>query len=302
MLLAMSELSGQTFLVTGANSGIGKETARDLAGRGARVVVAGRSEEKTRAAIDEIVADTGNANLDFIQLDLGDLASVRSAATTFLDSGEKLDVLINNAGMAGTRGLTPSGFEMAFGTNHIGTFLFTELLLDRIKASGQARIVNVASTVHFQAKGIDWDAVRQPTKARTGLPEYAVSKLANVLHAQELARRLDGTDVSTYSLHPGAVATDVYREVPALLRGPMKLFMKSSKDGAKTTLHCATSPDAAHETGLYYDNSKVKTPNKVATPELGCRAVGAQPGVGRQSLKTGSRDREQSAHALRWTE
>jgi NAD(P)-dependent dehydrogenase (short-subunit alcohol dehydrogenase family) len=265
----MSELNGQTFLVTGANSGIGKETARDLAGRGARVVVAGRSEEKSRAAIDEIAADTGNTDLDFVQLDLGDLASVRNAAKTFLDSGEPLHVLVNNAGLAGTQGLTASGFEMAFGTNHVGTFLFTQLLLDRIKESGNARIVNVASTMHFQAKGIDWEAVRRPTQTRTGLREYSVSKLANVLHAQELARRLEGTGVTTYSLHPGAVGTDVYREVPALLRGPMKWFMKSPKDGARTTLHCATSPDAAQETGLYYDNSKVKKPNPVATPELG---------------------------------
>jgi dehydrogenase/reductase SDR family protein 13 len=264
----MSELSGQTFLVTGANSGIGKETARGLAGRGARVVLAGRSEEKTRAAIDEIVADTGNANLDFIPLDLADLESVRLAAKTFLASGEPLNVLINNAGIAGTQGQTASGFELAFGTNHVGTFLFTQLLLDRIKESGPSRIVNVASTMHFQAKGIDWDAVRRPTETRTGLREYSVSKLANVLHAQELARRLDGTDVTTYSLHPGAVATDVYREVPALLRGPMKLFMKSTRNGAKTSLHCATSPEAARESGLYYDSSRVKKPSPVATPEL----------------------------------
>jgi NAD(P)-dependent dehydrogenase (short-subunit alcohol dehydrogenase family) len=269
MLLAMSELSGQTFLVTGANSGIGKETARGLAGRGGRVVLAGRSEEKTRAAIDEIVADTGNSNLEFIQLDLGDLSSVRLAAKTFLASGEPLNVLVNNAGLAGSRGMTPSGFELAFGTNHVGTFLFTQLLLDRIKESGPARIVNVASTGHYRAKGIDWDAVRQPSVTRTAFDEYCVSKLANVLHAQELARRLEGTDVTTYSLHPGAVATDVWREVPALLRGPMKLFMKSSSDGAKTSLHCATSPDAARETGLYYDNCKPKAPNPVATPELG---------------------------------
>lgn len=265
----MSDLHGQTFLVTGANSGIGKETARGLAGRGARVVVAGRSEEKTRAAIDEIVADTGNSDLDFIQLDLGDLASVRLAAKSFLASGEPLNVLVNNAGLAGARGMTPSGFELAFGTNHVGTFLFTQLLLDRIKESGPARIVNVASTGHYRAPGIDWEAIRQPSKTRTAFDEYCVSKLANVLHAQELARRLEGTDVTTYSLHPGAVASDVWREVPALLRGPMKLFMKSTKDGAKTSLHCATSPDAARETGLYYDNSRPKTPNKVATPELG---------------------------------
>lgn len=264
----MSELNGKTFLVTGANTGIGKETARGLAGRGARVVLAGRSEEKTRVAIDEIVADTGNSNLEFIKLDLADLESVRLAAKTFLASGEPLHVLINNAGLAGARGMTPSGFELAFGTNHVGTFLFTQLLLDRVKESGPARIVNVASTGHYRAPGIDWEAIRQPTRTRTAFDEYCVSKLANVLHAQELARRLGGTDVTTYSLHPGAVASDVWREVPALLRGPMKLFMKSTKDGAKTSLHCATSPYAARETGLYYDNCKVKTPNRVATPEL----------------------------------
>lgn len=264
----MSELNGRTFLVTGANSGIGKETARGLAGRGARVVLAGRSESKTRAAMKEIADDTGNADLDYLELDLGDLASVRTAAGIFLSAGEPLHVLINNAGLAGARGLTASGFEIAFGTNHVGTFLFTELLRDHIAASGPGRIVNVASTAHFQAKGIDWDAVRTSTVARTGLPEYAVSKLANVLHAQELGRRLAGTGVTTYSLHPGVIASDVWREVPAPLRVPMKLFMKSTADGAKTSLHCATSPGAARETGLYYDNQKVKPASKVATPEL----------------------------------
>ena len=142
----MSDLKGQTFLVSGANTGIGKVTARVLAGRGARVVIAGRSEEKTRAAIKEIADETGNTDLDYVALDLGDLASVRSAAETFLASGEPLHVLINNAGLAGARGMTASGFELAFGTNHIGTFLFTELLRDHIVASGPGRIVNVAST------------------------------------------------------------------------------------------------------------------------------------------------------------
>jgi NAD(P)-dependent dehydrogenase (short-subunit alcohol dehydrogenase family) len=268
MLRRMSELSGRTFLVTGANTGIGKETARGLAGRGARVVLAGRSEEKTRSAMKEIADETGNTDLDFLALDLGDFASIRSAASTFLASGDPLHVLVNNAGLAGAHGLTASGFELAFGTNHVGTFLFTQLLLDRIKDSGPARIVNVASTGHYRAKGIDWDAVRRPAVTRTAFDEYCVSKLANVLHAQELARRLEGTDVTTYSLHPGAVASDVWREVPVGLRHVIKLFMKSTSDGAKTSLHCATSPEAARESGLYYDNSRVKRPSKVVTPEL----------------------------------
>jgi len=264
----MSDLKGQTFLVTGANTGIGKETVRGLAGRGARVVLAGRSEEKTRAAMAEITADTGNADLDFLPLDLGDLASVREAAATFLSSAEPLHVLVNNAGLAGSRGMTTSGFELAFGTNHVGPFLFTELLRDHIVESGPGRILNVASVGHYRANGIDWEAVRRPTVTRTAFDEYCVSKLANVLHAQELGRRLQGTGVTTYSLHPGAVASDVWREVPFGLRQAMKLFMISTEKGARTSLHCATSPDVAGQTGRYYDNCRETAPSRVATPEL----------------------------------
>jgi len=267
-MAGMTDLDGRTFLVTGANTGIGKETVRVLAGRGARVVLAGRSEDKTRAAMKEIADETGNNDLDYIPLDLGDLASVRAAAETFLASGEPLHVLINNAGLAGSRGMTKSGFELAFGTNHVGPFLLTELLRDHIVASGPGRIVNVASTGHFRPKGIDWDAVRRTTVTRTAFDEYCVSKLANVLHAQELGRRLQGTGVTTYSLHPGAIASDVWREVPFGLRHVMKLFMKSTEQGALTSLHCATSPDVAGDTGRYYDNQREKTPSKVVTPEL----------------------------------
>lgn len=264
----MSDLHGQTFLVTGGNTGIGKETARGLAGRGARVVVAGRSEERTRAAIREISADTGSTDLDFVPLDLGDLGSVRRAAEEVLRQERRLDVLVNNAGLAGSRGMTPSGFELAFGTNHVGPFLLTALLTARIVETGPGRIVNVASTGHYRARGIDWDAVRRPTITRTAFDEYCVSKLANVLHAQELARRLAGTGVTTYSLHPGAIASDVWREVPPGLRHVMKLFMKSAEDGARTSLHCAASPDVAGETGRYYDGCREKRPSKAATPEL----------------------------------
>lgn len=264
----MTDLSGRHFLVTGANTGIGKETARGLAKRGARVTLAGRSEDKTRAAMADIAAETSGADLEFLQLDLSEFESVRKAASEFLAREEPLHVLINNAGLAGARGMTASGFETTFGTNHMGPFLFTQLLLDRLKQADSARIVNVASTMHYQAKGIDWDAVRKPTASRLGMKEYSESKLANVLHAQELARRLAGTNVTTYSLHPGVIASDVYRQVPWPLRKLMTMFMKSTEDGAKTSLHCATSPEAGAETGLYYDESKTKKPSSAATPEL----------------------------------
>jgi retinol dehydrogenase-12 len=265
----MTDLSGRNFLVTGANTGIGKETARGLAKAGAKVTLAGRSEEKTRAAIADISAETPAADLEFLQLDLSDFESIRKAASEFLARDEPLHVLINNAGLAGVKGMTTSGFEMTFGTNHMGPFLLTQLLLDRLKQADAARIVNVASKMHYQAKGIDWDAVQQPMASRVGMSEYSVSKLANVLHAQELARRLADTNVTTYSLHPGVIASDVYRRVPWPLRKVMTMFMKSTEDGAKTSLHCATSAEAGAETGLYYDEAKPKKPSSVATPELG---------------------------------
>lgn len=260
--------AGRVFLITGANTGIGKETASALAARGATVYLACRSEEKTRPVIEELSSRTGNDSLHFLRLDLGDLASVRACAAEFLATGEPLHVLLNNAGLAGSRGRTDSGFELAFGTNHIGHFLLTELLLERLRDSAPARVVTVSSVGHFQAKGIDFDAVRHPTKSVTGFPEYCVSKLANVLFTQELARRLEGTGVTTYALHPGAIASDVWRRVPWPIRPVMKLFMKSTAEGAATSLYCAASPEVAGESGQYYDDGKRKEPGKHATPEL----------------------------------
>src|SRR2546422_481847 len=184
----MSDLEGKTFLVTGANTGIGRETARALADRGAKVFLAGRSEAKVRPVIDEIAERTGNTTLAFLSLDLGDVSSVRSCAAAFLATGEPLHGLINNAGLAGQRGLTESGFEVHFGTNYVGPFLLTSLLIDRLRDGAPSRIVNVSSDAHYRARDIDYEAVRTRTKSRTGFSEYAVSKLANVLHAQELAR------------------------------------------------------------------------------------------------------------------
>jgi NAD(P)-dependent dehydrogenase (short-subunit alcohol dehydrogenase family) len=265
---SQQDLAGRTFLVTGANAGIGRETARVLAARGAEVCLAGRSEAKTRAAIDEISTQTGSTALDFLALDLGDLDSVRAAADAFLATGRPLHGLINNAGLAGPRGLTKSGFELHFGTNYVGPFLLTGLLLDRLRESAPSRIVNVSSEAHYRARGIDFDAVRRPTKTLTGFAEYGVSKLADLLHAQHLARRLDGSGVTTYALHPGVVASDIWRRVPWPVRSLMKLRMLSPEEGAATSLYCAASPEVADESGHYYDGMKRREPSDAATPEL----------------------------------
>jgi retinol dehydrogenase-12 len=265
---AAPDQEGRTFIVTGATGGIGMVTARELAARGATVFISARSAAKGRRALGELTAATGSDRLHVLELELGDLGSVRAFANAFAHSGQPLHGLINNAGLAGQRGMTASGFELAFGTNHVGTFLLTELLTPRLLQSAPARVVNVASIGHFKAKGIDFDAVRQTTKTRTAFPEYCVSKLANVLHAAELGRRLDGSGVTTYSLHPGTVATDVWRQVPWPIRPLMLRRMISPEDGAQTTLYCATAPELAAETGGYYESCQATAPSKLVTPEL----------------------------------
>ena len=256
-------LSGRVALITGANTGIGLVTARELAARGVHVFIACRSVAKGQAAVDGIRTVTGNSQVEILALDLGDFASVRQCAQTFLARNLPLHLLINNAGLAGAKGLTKSGFELAFGTNHLGPFLLTQLLLDRIKRSAPARIVTVASRAHTRVSGIDFDAVQKPTIGKAGLPEYGVSKLANVMFSAELGRRLAGTGVTTYALHPGVVASDVWRELPQPFRALAKLFMISVEEGAATTLYCATSPEVSKQTGLYYDKCSVKEPSKV---------------------------------------
>lgn len=257
-----SDLAGRTIVVTGANTGIGLVTARTLAQRGARVIMANRSEDKTRPILDELRA--AGAQVDFVALDLGDLASTRAAAARVRELTDKVHVLVNNAGLAGQRGLTRDGFELTFGVNHVGPFLLTQLLEPLLRAAAPSRIVNVASVAHYKATGIDWDAVRQRTRSTTGVAEYQVSKLANVLHVAELARRLAGTGVSSYALHPGVVASDVWRKVPWPARPLIKLFMKSVEDGAKTSIYCAGAPEIANDSGRYYDECKDKTPSKLA--------------------------------------
>jgi NAD(P)-dependent dehydrogenase (short-subunit alcohol dehydrogenase family) len=260
-----TDLAGKTFIVTGANTGIGKVTARELARAGAHVLLACRSQSKTAAVIEEIRREVPAANIEYVSLDLADLSSVRACAEAILARNIPIHGLINNAGLAGGRGLTKDGFELTFGTNHLGHYLFTRLLLDRLKQAGSARIVNVASASHYQAKGIDWDALNKPTRSVTGLREYAQSKLSNVLFTKELARRLEGTGVTTYAVHPGVVATDVWRRMPAPVRWVIKKFMITPEKGAEASLRCATAPELASQTGRYYDvGGKEKAPNRLA--------------------------------------
>ncbi|MGH3302144.1 MAG: SDR family oxidoreductase [Streptosporangiaceae bacterium] len=264
----VGELSGRTFLVTGANTGIGLATVTDLARRGARVYLACRSGQKGAAAVAQVVAATGSDEVRFLSLDLADLTSVSDCASAFLALDEPLHVLINNAGVGGTPGRTKDGFELVFGVNHLGHFALTMRLLDCLTAS-RARIVNVASDAHYQAKGIDFDRLRRRTRGITGMPEYAVSKLCNVLFSQELARRLDGTGVTSYALHPGVVASDIWRRVPGPVRPLVTRRMLTVEQGARTSLYCASAPQEALRSGAYFEECAEKPPSPVATRELG---------------------------------
>jgi retinol dehydrogenase-12 len=264
-------LAGRAYLVTGANAGIGYATALELARRGGRVHLGCRSLSKGESAVAAITAATGSDQVRLLLLDLGDLASVRKAADEFLRLGEPLHVLINNAGVGGARGRTADGFEIHFGINHLGHFALTLALLALLTDHAPARIVNVASDAHYQAKGINFGGLRNRTKGITGLPEYAVSKLCNVLFAAELGRRLAGTGVTTYSLHPGVVASEIWRRVPWPARQVMTRRMLTIEQGAETSLYCATSPEVAGESGKYYDSCREVEPSKVATPELAAR-------------------------------
>jgi retinol dehydrogenase 12 len=267
----VTDLAGRTYLVTGANAGIGYATARELARRGGRVHLGCRSLAKGEAAVAAITDATGSDQVRLLLLDLADLASVRKAADEFIRLGEPLHVLINNAGVGGARGRTADGFEIHFGINHLGHFALTMALLPLLTDSSPARIVNVASDAHYQARGIDFEGLRNRTKGITGLREYAVSKLCNVLFAAELARRQTGTGVTAYSLHPGVVASEIWRRVPWPARTIMTRRMLTIEQGARTSLYCATSPEVAGESGKYYDNCRAAEPSKVATPELAAR-------------------------------
>ena len=259
------DLQGRTFFATGANSGIGRAMVEALAARGGHVVLAARSEERTRPVLEGIRALRPSAAVEFLQVDVSDLASVRRAAAAYLATGRPLDVLVNNAGVGGTNGLSADGFDLTYATNHIGPFLLTSLLLPAIERAPQGRIVNVSSIGHMQVKRIDWTLLERRTEPRkSGFLDYAITKLMNILHAKELARRLTGTRVTTYALHPGGVKSNIWRSLPRPVQWGLKLFLISNEEGAKTQLYCATAPELAGVSGRYYDKSREVPPNRLA--------------------------------------
>lgn len=251
------DLRGVRVVITGANTGIGRVTALRLAERGARMVLAGRSCERTWPVIEQIRSTGGSA--EFVPLDLASFASVRSAATTILDDPSPIALLINNAGVAGRSGITKEGFELAFGVNHLGHFLLTRLLIERLQASSPSRIVVVTSEMHRDVETLDWSAVRGPAPRRALLAAYRISKLANVLFVRQLAECLDGRLVTAVAVHPGLVASDIWRHVPPLLRWFMARRMLSPEEGAEAVVHVATSPEI--ESGGYYARTKRRPPS-----------------------------------------
>jgi NAD(P)-dependent dehydrogenase (short-subunit alcohol dehydrogenase family) len=259
------DLEGRQVVITGANIGIGLATATALAARGARLRLLGRSAAKTLPVLAELKAIAGHDAITFTPLALDRLASVRECAAAVLASDEPIHLLINNAGIGGARGQTADGFEQHWGVNHLGHYLLTELLLDRIlessSAAQPARVVNVASGSHFKARRIDWGTLTRPTGTMTGMKEYAVSKLANVIHMRELARRQPGLVCA--SLNPGRIASNIWQRMPPPFRQIFKATMWSTERGALSTLHCATAPGI--ESGGYYDkHSRLQAPNPLA--------------------------------------
>jgi len=261
-----------TYLITGGNTGIGLSTGIALARDGGRVLIACRSAAAGEAAVERIKSASGSDDVRLLPLDLASLSSVRDCAAAFLALDEPLHVLVNNAGIGGQRGISADGFELHFAVNHLGHFALTHLLLDRLGASGPgARVVNVSSEAHYSAPGIDFAAVQRRTATFAGAREYAVSKLCNVLFTQEFARRSAETGVTCYALHPGVVASDIWRRVPRLARPFITRRMLTTEQGAVTSVYCATSASVAGDTGLFYDTCAVKDPSPVATPELAAR-------------------------------
>jgi NAD(P)-dependent dehydrogenase (short-subunit alcohol dehydrogenase family) len=252
-------MAAKIAIVTGSNTGIGKATAVGLAKAGAQVVIAVRDTAKGDAARAEIVAETGNESTLVLPLDLGDFASIRSFVAAFSKRFDRLDVLVNNAGVTmRERTTTKDGFESTFGVNHLGTALLTRELLPLLEKSAPSRVVIVSSDLHYRGK-MQWDDLQQTKGSFRGLAAYNQSKLANVLFSNALAKRLEGKGVTVNALHPGVVATDLLRGYPKAVAAVAKLFMLTPERGAACSLYVATSPEVASTTGAYFEKSKPKT-------------------------------------------
>lgn len=257
-------LQGKTCLITGATNGIGRVTAVELARMGAELFLIYRNKSRADETLAEIRNRTDAENVHFLHADLGSQQQIRRAAAEFLATGKPLHVLINNAGLGNTKRLvTEDGIEMVFAVNHLAYFLLTMLLLERIKQSAPARIVNVASEAH-RFGTINFDDLGGERRYST-FGTYGQSKLANILFSYELARRLAGTGVTVNCLHPGGIASGLWTNNGPLAQFIMwagKPFLKTPEQGAQTTIYLAASPEVEGVTGKYYANCNEKSSNK----------------------------------------
>ena len=273
-----TEVRGKTCVVTGANSGIGRETALALAGKGAQVVLLCRSAERGEEAREAIATETGNEDVSLILADLADSASVRRFAETFVERHDKLDVLVNNAGVyLPERQLTEEGHELTFAINHLGPFLLTNLLLPTLKKAPEARVVTVSSLVHYIGN-IDLDDLALE-RGYQGMLSYARSKLANILFTHALADRLEGTSVTANCLHPGAIRSGFAQDEPGFFQQIVRLggpFLLSPARGARTSIWLASAPEAAAHNGGYFVRCRRRRPSPRARNEALAEALWAR--------------------------
>ncbi len=267
-------MRGKVCLITGASSGIGKVTARELARMGAAVTLVARDRARGEAALAEVRAAATGPAPSLELCDFGSQRAIRDLASRFLATHDRLDVLVNNAGaIHGERLVTEDGLEATFAVNHLGYFLLTALLRDLLVASAPARVVNVSSEAHRRAH-LDWDDL-QTERGYRSFAVYGRSKLANLAFTAELARRLEGTGVTANALHPGVVATNFGASGSGPMRFLVKVvrpFLTTAEDGAATTIHLATSPEVAATTGKYFIEKREKRPSREAQdPEVARR-------------------------------
>jgi retinol dehydrogenase 12 len=260
-------MKGKNVLITGGTSGIGFETAKAIAAKGANVYIVGRDKARTEQAVKDLIAATGNSNIRYFLANFSSMQSVRQLAAQVKSEISVMDVLVNNAGgVFPDFKLNEDGLEMTIATNHFAYFLLTNLLLDLLKKAKAGRIVNVASDSHYQGK-IDFESFTAD-KGYFIMKAYGQSKLANVLFTQELAERLEGTNVTVNALHPGVVKTNIGNKSANWYSGlAWTLFSRlggiSVADGAKTSVYLATSPEVEGTTGKYFAKSKQKEPSKL---------------------------------------
>ena len=248
-------MEGKTCLITGGSDGIGYSAARELASMGARVVIVGRNAAKTDAAVQRIIDETGNPAVERLLADLSSQQEVRRVASEALERLPRLDVLLNNAGaifLSNRRSV--DGLEMTFALNHIGYFLLTTLLLDRLRESPPSRIINVSSSSHWHPGRFNLEDLPKPGSNR-GYRAYGRSKLCNILFTYELARRLEGTDITVNALHPGLVQTNIARN-NGLLGRVVNFFIGArgvdADKGAETLVYLAASPEVEEVTGKFF--------------------------------------------------